>query len=243
MTTLLLTQSVLVLTLSVGVRINVIIWIVHTLLVCEFVCRSGSLMRVCESHVTFYCLDSNIAFLRKRLSWSHTVLSTFGCANLCLRLLCIHPSMFHTCWHAEALVITEHNFFANHARLSNKTCPFSSMTSCMNVFTQVCWELFIFRSVKAPSGSSRSYFFRTDCLLPCHKFTRHGLESRTNHFTISIFYFRKSLDDLEKVLSRKLVMFHAAECFVHDEANCVLSMNKACRLRRVGSGRPSIGSL
>jgi len=69
-------------------------------------------------------------------------------------------------------------------------------------------------------ASCRSYFFRTDCLLPCHKFTLHGLESRTNHFTISIFYFRKSLDDLEKVLSRRIVMFHAAECFVHDEANC-----------------------
>ena len=41
-------------------------------------------------------------------------------------------------------------------------------------------------------SSCRSYFFRTDCLLPCHKFTLHGLESRTNHFTISIFYFRKS---------------------------------------------------
>ena len=36
----------------------------------------------------------------------------------------------------------------------------------------------------------------------------------------SIFYFRKSFDDLEKVLSRRIVMFHAAECFVHDEANC-----------------------
>ena len=59
MTTLLLTQSVLVLTLNAGVRINVIIiWIVHTLLVCEFVRRSGSLMRVCESHVTFCCLDT-----------------------------------------------------------------------------------------------------------------------------------------------------------------------------------------
>jgi hypothetical protein len=49
--------------------------------------------------------------------------------------------------------------------LSNKTCPFSSMTSCMNVFTQLCCDLFIFRCVKAPSGwsccfsSCRSYFF------------------------------------------------------------------------------------
>ena len=63
--------------------------------------------------------------------------------------------------------------------------------------------------------------FRTDCLLPSHKFTLHGLESRTNHFTISIFYFRKSLHDLEKVLSRRIVMLHAAECFVHDEASTV----------------------
>jgi hypothetical protein len=25
---------------------------------------------------------------------------------------------------------------------------------------------------------------------------------------------------LERVLSRRIVMFHAAECFVHDESNC-----------------------
>jgi hypothetical protein len=56
-----------------------------------------------------------------------------------------------------------------------------------------------------------------DCLLSCHKFTLRGLENRTNHFTISIFYFRKTLHDLEKVLSRLIVIFHVAECFVHDE--------------------------
>ena len=132
---------------------------------CSFVCRSGSLMRVCESHATFCSLDSSIAFLRTRLPWARTAFSTFGCANRFLRLLCIHPAMLHICSHAEALVMTEHNFFANHARLSNKTCPFSSMTSCMNVFTQLCCDLFIFRCVKAPSGwsccfsSCRSYFF------------------------------------------------------------------------------------
>ena len=63
------------------------------------------------------------------MSWSRTAFSTRGCANLFLRLLCIHPSMLHICSHTEALVITEHNFFANHTRLSNKTCPFSCMTS------------------------------------------------------------------------------------------------------------------
>ena len=131
----------------------------------SFVRRSGSMMRVCESHATFWSLDSKIVFLRTRLPWARTALSTFGCANLFLRLSCIHPSMLHICSHAEALVITEHNFFANHARLSNTTCPFSSMTCCMNVFTQLCCDLFIFRCVKAPSGwsccfsSCRSYFF------------------------------------------------------------------------------------
>ncbi len=39
--------------------------------------------------------------------------------------------------------------------------------------------------------------FHTDCLLSSHKFALHGLENRTNHFTIIIFYFRKSLHDLE----------------------------------------------
>jgi hypothetical protein len=87
-------------------------------------------------------------------SGSHTTLSTFGCVNLFLSLLCIHPSMIHICSDKEALVITEHNFFVNHVRLSNKTCPFSSMTSCMNVFTQLCCDLFIFRCVKDPSGWS-----------------------------------------------------------------------------------------
>jgi hypothetical protein len=132
---------------------------------CSFVCQSGSLMRVCESDTTFCSLDIKKTFLRTRLPWARTALSTFGCANLILRLLCIHPSMLHICSHAEALVITEHNFCANHARLSKKTCPFSSMTSCMNVFTHLCCDLFIFRCVKAPSGwsscfsSYRSYFF------------------------------------------------------------------------------------
>ena len=99
---------------------------------CSFVCRSGSLMRVCESHATFSCLDSKITFLRTRLPWTRTVFSTFDYDNRFLRLLCIHPSILHICSNAEALVITEHNFFANH------TSPFSSMTCCMNVFTQVC---------------------------------------------------------------------------------------------------------
>ncbi len=146
----------------------------NTLLIenrCSFVCRSGSQMSVCESHATFCSLDSKIAFLRTRLPWTRTARSIFGCANLFLRLLCIHPSMFHICSHTESLVMTEHNFFTNHARLSNNTCPFSSMTSCMNVFTQL--------------------FF--DCLLSNHKFTLHGLERRTNHSTISIFYFRKTV--------------------------------------------------
>ncbi len=101
-------------------------------------CRSGSQMRACESHVTFCSLDDDIAFLRTSLSWTLTVLSTFGCSNLFLCLLCIHPSILHICSEAESLVMTEHNFFANHTRLSNKTRPCSSMTPCVNVFTQFC---------------------------------------------------------------------------------------------------------
>jgi hypothetical protein len=31
--------------------------------------------------------------------------------------------------------------------------------------------------------------------------------------------FRKGLHELEKVLSLLIVMFHTAECFVHDETN------------------------
>jgi len=58
---------------------------------CSFVRRCGSLMRVCESDATFCSLDSKITFLRTRLPWARTALSTFGCANLILRLLCIHP--------------------------------------------------------------------------------------------------------------------------------------------------------
>jgi hypothetical protein len=53
------------------------------------VCRSGSQMRVCESHATLCSLDSKIAFLRTRLPWEHTALSTFGCTNLFLCLLCL----------------------------------------------------------------------------------------------------------------------------------------------------------
>ncbi len=41
---------------------------------------------------------------------------------------------------------------------------------------------------------------------------------RVNHFTISIFYFRKRLHDLDKVLPHRIVMLHVSECFVHDEA-------------------------
>ncbi len=52
---------------------------------CSFVCRSGSLIRVCESHATFCCLDSRIVFLRTRLPWARTVFSTLGCANRFLR--------------------------------------------------------------------------------------------------------------------------------------------------------------
>ena len=33
--------------------------------------------------------------------------------------------------------------------------------------------------------------------------------------------FVSSLHDLEKVLSHRIVMFHVAECFVHDEASTV----------------------
>ena len=44
------------------------IWIVHTLFVCE-----------------------SVRFLRSRLSWTRTDFSTFGCTNLFLHLLCIHP--------------------------------------------------------------------------------------------------------------------------------------------------------
>ncbi len=62
MRTPLLVQSVLVLTCSAGVRINVII----------------------------ICFDNNIAFLRTRLPWAHTVLSTFGWANLFL-LVVVYP--------------------------------------------------------------------------------------------------------------------------------------------------------
>ena len=60
---------------------------------CSCVCRSGSLMFVSESHETFSWLDNRIAFLRTRLTWSRLAFSTFGCTNLFLCLLCIHPSM------------------------------------------------------------------------------------------------------------------------------------------------------
>ncbi len=98
-------------------------------------------------------------------SSGRTARSIFGCTNLFLCFLCIRPSMLHIYLHEVALVMTEHNFFVNHVRLSNKTCPFSSMTSSMKVFTQVWWDLLMFRYVKAPSGwsccfsSDRSYFF------------------------------------------------------------------------------------
>ena len=184
-------------------------------------------MRVCESHVTFCCLDSNIAFLRTRLPWARNALSTFGCTNLCLRLLCIHPSMLHICSHAEN---------TRHHRTQFLREPCQVFKQNLSLFIHdILHDRFhpgllrtVHISLREGSfggwsccfASCRSYFFRTDCLLPCHKFTLHGLESRTNHFTISIFYCRKSLDDLERVLSRRIVMFHAAECFVHDEANC-----------------------
>ncbi len=127
----------------------------------------------------------------------------------------------------EALVITEHNFFANHARLSNKTCPFSSMTSYMKVFTQVCWDLFIFRSVKAPSGwsccfsSCRSYFFAR--ITSCHATNSlfMVLKAGPTILPSASFALEKSLHDLEKVLFSLIVMFHVAECFVHDEASTV----------------------
>ncbi len=131
----------------------------------SFVFWSGSQIRVYESHVTFWTWDNKIAFLRTRLPWARTTRSIFGCTNLFLCFLCIHPSMIHIYLHEVALVMTEHNFFVNHVRLSNKTCPFSSMTSCMKVFTQVWWDLLMFRCVKGPSGwsccfsSDRSYFF------------------------------------------------------------------------------------
>ncbi len=83
---------------------------------------------------------------------------------------------------------------------------------------------------------------RTDCLWPIHKFTFHGLENRTNLFTIRIFYFRKSLHDLEKVLPHRIVMLHSAECFVHDETSTVHSCVKHIPPWHE-QGRPSIGSL
>ncbi len=93
MRTLLLTHSVLVLTHSTSVRINVIIISVkRPHLVRLWV---GSLMSACKSHTTFCCLDNNIVFLRTRLPWARTARSTFGCANLFLWLLCIHSSILH----------------------------------------------------------------------------------------------------------------------------------------------------
>jgi hypothetical protein len=57
-------------------------------------------------------------------------------APICACACCVSTLRCSTYAHMQkTLVITEHNFFANHARFSNKTCPFSSMTSCMNVFT------------------------------------------------------------------------------------------------------------
>ena len=91
---------------------------------CSFECRSGSLMRVCESQATFCCLDSRISFLRTRLPWARTAFSTFGWTNRFLCLLCIHPSILHIWSHVETLVMTDHNFFANHVRLSKKPVTF-----------------------------------------------------------------------------------------------------------------------
>ena len=121
---------------------------------CSFVRRSSSLMCVCESHATFCCLDSNIVFLRTRLSWVRTAFSTFGCDNRFLCLLCIHPLMLHICSHTETLVMTEHNFFANHARFVKQSLSLFIHDILHERFHQVCYDLFIFRCVKAPSGWS-----------------------------------------------------------------------------------------
>jgi hypothetical protein len=75
---------------------------------------------------------------QNEVAWARTVFSTVGCANLFLRLLCIHPAILHICSYAETLVITEHNFLVNHAKLSNKALPLESVMSSMYVFTQLC---------------------------------------------------------------------------------------------------------
>jgi hypothetical protein len=106
--TVLLTQSVMVLTHIADVRINVII-------ICSFVCRSGSQMRVCESHATFCYLDSKVAFLRTGLPWARTAHSIFGFPNLFLRLLCIHPSILHIC--------SEKRYLSWPNTISSRTMP------------------------------------------------------------------------------------------------------------------------
>ncbi len=61
------------------------------------------------------------------------------CVNLFLRLMCMQPSMFHICSHAEALSSSP-NTISSRTMQGCQTkpvfhCPFSSITSCMNVFT------------------------------------------------------------------------------------------------------------
>ncbi len=119
-------------------------------------------------------------------------------ANLFLRLLCIRPSILHIWSDPEALVITEHNFFLNHVRLSNKTCPCSSITSCMNIFTpsspETCsnyapWRLLRFGyTVFHHAGHTFSHG------LSLTKPQVHSSWSwkQTNHFTICNFYFRNN---------------------------------------------------
>ncbi len=60
--------------------------------------------------------------------------------------------------------------------------------------------------------------FCTDCLFPNHNFTLHGLERRTNHFTIIIFYFRKSLhfDEIVNSVGRSLKTLHPRWLLLYD---------------------------
>jgi hypothetical protein len=61
---------------------------------------------------SMYCssaLSSSSTSSRTRLSWVRTVFSTVGCDNLFLRLMCIHPEMFHI-WSYEKNHLQKHLF-------------------------------------------------------------------------------------------------------------------------------------
>jgi hypothetical protein len=112
----------------------------------ERVCLRDCSLTVPNHHV-LVPFHPKITFLRTRFPWARTAFSTDGCVNLFLSLVCIHPAMLHLCSHAGRLVMAEHNFLANHDKLSSKALPLESLMSSIHVFTQFYWDLCILCSV------------------------------------------------------------------------------------------------